>query len=235
MKKPVFRWILILLAAAFVITAALSALKYARTAGALKSPNPADASADVLEDQAQPDASAADAIDSSTAENIDYQVIFLAGGCFWGVQKFFDQFDGVLETETGYANGPVNEPNYWVVSFGSGHAETVKVKYDPEVISLTELLEYYFMAIDPLSVNKQGNDEGVQYRTGIYYTEESQLPEIEAVYQAQEEALGAELAVEVKPLKNYYPAEEEHQKYLDKNPDGYCHIPLSLFQLQQKD
>ena len=161
------------------------------------------------------------------------QTIYLAGGCFWGVQKYFDQFDGVLATEVGYANGPEEAPSYRDVCNSSGHAETVKVDYDPEVISLTELLGYYFMVIDPLSVNKQGNDRGIQYRTGIYYTDESQLPEIKTVYREQEEKAGAKLAVEMEPLKNFYTAEEYHQKYLDKNPGGYCHIPRKMFSVQK--
>ena len=161
------------------------------------------------------------------------KTIYLAGGCFWGVQKYFDQFDGVLATEVGYANGPEEAPSYRDVCNSSGHAETVKVDYDPEVISLIELLGYYFMDIDPLSVNKQGNDRGIQYRTGIYYTDESQLPEIKAVYKEQEEKAGAKLAVEMEPLKNFYTAEEYHQKYLDKNPGGYCHIPRKMFSVQK--
>ena len=164
-------------------------------------------------------------------ENI--KTIYLAGGCFWGTQKFFDQFVGVIRTEAGYANGPDEAPTYQDVCNSSGHAETVRVDYDPAVISLTDLLNYYFMVIDPLSVNKQGNDRGIQYRTGIYYTEEDQLPEIEAVYRAEEEKAGARLAVELLPLENFFPAEEYHQKYLDKNPGGYCHIPRSYFDLQQ--
>ena len=160
------------------------------------------------------------------------QTIYLAGGCFWGVQKYFDQFDGVLATEVGYANGPEEAPSYRDVCNSSGHAETVKIEYDPEVISLTELLGYYFMVIDPLSVNKQGNDRGIQYRTGIYYTDESQLPEIKTVYREQEEKAGAKLAVEMEPLKNFYTAEEYHQKYLDKNPNGYCHIPRKMFSVK---
>ena len=161
------------------------------------------------------------------------QTIYLAGGCFWGVQKYFDQFDGVLATEVGYANGPEEAPSYRDVCNSSGHAETVKIEYDPEVISLTELLGYYFMVIDPLSVNKQGNDRGSQYRTGIYYTDESQLPEIKTVYKEQEEKAGAKLAVEMEPLKNFYTAEEYHQKYLDKNPGGYCHIPRKMFSVEK--
>ena len=162
------------------------------------------------------------------------KTIYLAGGCFWGVQKFFDQFDGVTATETGYANGPEEAPSYRDVCSNSGHAETVRIDYDPAAISLTELLNYYFMAIDPLAVNQQGHDRGIQYRTGIYYTEDSQLPEIEAVYKAQEEKAGAKLAVELEPLRNFFPAEEYHQKYLDRNPGGYCHIADSYFHLEQE-
>ncbi len=161
------------------------------------------------------------------------KTIYLAGGCFWGMQKFLDQFDGVLRTEAGYANGPDEAPSYKDVCHSSGHAETVRVDYDPEVISLTDLVKYYFKVIDPLAVNQQGNDIGIQYRTGIYYTEESQLPEIEAVYQAEEEKAGTGLAVELLPLENYFPAEDYHQKYLDKNPDGYCHIPDNYLNLQK--
>ena len=160
------------------------------------------------------------------------KTIYLAGGCFWGMQKFLDQFDGVTHTEVGYANGPDEAPDYQAVCANSGHAETVRVDYDERVVSLTELLSFYFMVIDPLSVNRQGHDSGIQYRTGIYYTEEDQRPEIEAVYRAQEETAGAKLAVELLPLRNFFSAEEYHQKYLDKNPGGYCHIPPRFFHLK---
>ena len=162
------------------------------------------------------------------------KTICLAGGCFWGVQRFFDQFDGVIRTETGYANGPSSDPTYQEVCNDSGHAETVKIEYDESRITLTELLEYYFMIIDPLSVNRQGHDSGIQYRTGIYYTEKDQLPEIDKVYREQEEKAGARLAVEKQMLQNFFPAEEYHQKYLEKNPGGYCHVDGSLLHLQQK-
>ena len=128
------------------------------------------------------------------------KTIYLAGGCFWGTQKFFDQFHGVVSTEVGYANGPEAAPTYQDVCNNSGHAETVRIDYDDSVLSLTDLLNYYFLVIDPLSVNKQGGDVGIQYRTGIYYTSEEQLPEIEAVYREQEEKAGAKLAVELEPL-----------------------------------
>ena len=163
------------------------------------------------------------------------QIIYLAGGCFWGTQKFFDQFDGVVQTEVGYANGPGTDVSYEDVCASSGHAETVKVVYDEEKISLTKLLEYYFMVIDPTSINRQGHDIGIQYRTGIYYTDEHQTEEIKAEYHRQEMAVGQPLAVEVKPLQNFCTAEEYHQKYLDKNPGGYCHIPGKYFTLQQEE
>ena len=159
------------------------------------------------------------------------KTIWLAGGCFWGMQKFFDQFEGVLRTEVGYANGPDKAPSYEEVCADSGHAETLRIDYDETRISLTELLKYYFMVIDPLSVNRQGHDEGIQYRTGIYYTDETLLPEIRAVWQAEEEKAGAKLAVELEPLRNFFSAEEYHQKYLDKTPGGYCHIPNQYFNI----
>ena len=160
------------------------------------------------------------------------KTIYLAGGCFWGVQKFFDQFDGVISTEVGYANGPDAAPSYRDVCESSGHAETVKIIYDESVISLTEILKYYFMVIDPLSVNRQGNDIGIQYRTGIYYTDDDQLVEAKAVCEAEEKKAGAKLAVELEPLVNFFSAEEYHQKYLVKNPGGYCHLPRSMFRLR---
>ena len=170
------------------------------------------------------------------------KTIYLAGGCFWGVQKFFDQFEGVWHTEAGYANGPENDPkgqqgpSYEEVCRGSGHAETVRIDFDETKISLTDLLEYYFMIIDPTSYNRQGADEGIQYRTGIYYEDESLLGEAQAFYdkkEAEEMARSYEpLAVELEPLRNYYSAEEYHQKYLDKNPRGYCHIPRRMMNLK---
>ena len=162
------------------------------------------------------------------------RTIYLAGGCFWGMQQFFDQFPGVLRTETGYANGPDRAPTYQEVCADSGHAETLRIDYDESVISLPRLLDYYFLVIDPLSVNRQGHDEGIQYRTGIYYPDPALLPEIEEVYRAEEKKAGAKLAVELEPLRNFFPAEEYHQKYLEKNPGGYCHIPRSMMHLQEK-
>lgn len=159
------------------------------------------------------------------------KTIYFAGGCFWGTQKFFDQFDGVLETETGYANGKRENPTYEEVCAGSGHAETVKVVYDEKRITLTALLRYYFMVIDPTSVDRQGNDRGRQYRTGIYYKGENAPEEIEEVMEEEQKKYSLPLVVEVLPLHSFYPAEEYHQKYLDKNPKGYCHIEPGAFEI----
>lgn len=162
------------------------------------------------------------------------KTIYLAGGCFWGMQRFLDQFEGVRETEVGYANGPDHAPSYREVCDNSGHAETVRVAYDEAVLPLSELLDFYFQVIDPVSVNRQGMDAGIQYRTGIYYTDADQLSEIEALYRAIEAKEGRPLAVEVEPIRNFYSAEEYHQKYLEKNPGGYCHIPTHFFHLADK-
>lgn len=164
------------------------------------------------------------------------KTIYLAGGCFWGLQKFLDQFDGIEETEVGYANGPDNgqSPSYEEVCANSGHAETVRTVFDEEVIPLAKLLDYFFMVIDPLSVNKQGHDCGIQYRTGIYYIDEEMVPEITEYCAKVSEKVGAPIVVEQLPLSNFYPAEEYHQKYLDKNPRGYCHIPQNFLHLKEK-
>ena len=161
------------------------------------------------------------------------KTIYLAGGCFWGTQKFFDQFDGVIRTEVGYANGPDSAPTYQDVCKSSGHAETVLIEFDEDRMSLAGLLRYYFMVIDPVSVNRQGHDVGIQYRTGIYYTDPDMLSVIREICDEEAEKIGAPLAVEVEPLINFFPAEEYHQKYLDKNPGGYCHIPASFLDLKQ--
>ena len=162
------------------------------------------------------------------------KTIYLAGGCFWGLQKFFDQFEGVTGTEVVYANGPDRAPSYQEVCADSGHAETVRVVYDESLLPLGKLLDYYFMVIDPLSVNRQGHDEGIQYRTGIYYTDPDQLGVIRDVYDREQDKAGAPMAVAVEPLRNFFSAEEYHQKYLEKNPDGYCHIPAQYYTLGGK-
>ena len=156
--------------------------------------------------------------------------IFFAGGCFWGTEHLFSLVEGVMSTEAGYANSLTPDPSYEMVCSGStGAAETVKVEYDDTEVGLTDLLSIYFRSIDPTSVNRQGNDRGTQYRTGIYYTSPADVPVIEAFVAAVQRRYSEPLAVEVKPLENFYPAELYHQQYLYKNPTGYCHINPELF------
>ena len=164
--------------------------------------------------------------------------IFLAGGCFWGTEHFFKQIEGVTDTETGFANGHTESPTYKeVYTDTTGFAETVRVRYDTSRVSLRFLLRMFFKAIDPTSLNRQGHDEGTRYRTGIYFTDPADLPVIEEAWQEEQQRWSEPLVVEKQPLENYYAAEEYHQDYLDKNPDGYCHLPLSLFEFahQAKD
>ena len=149
--------------------------------------------------------------------------IYLAGGCFWGLEEYFSRISGVLQTSVGYANGQVETTNYQLIK-ETDHAETVQVVYDEKAVSLREILLYYFRVIDPLSVNQQGNDRGRQYRTGIYYLEEADLPTINTVVREQELLIGRKIAVEVEKLRHYILAEDYHQDYLKKNPGGYCHI-----------
>ena len=151
--------------------------------------------------------------------------IYLAGGCFWGLEEYFSRIFGVLQTSVGYANGQVETTNYQLIK-ETDHAETVQVVYDEKVVSLREILLYYFRVIDPLSVNQQGNDRGRQYRTGIYYLEEADLPTINTVVREQELLIGRKIAVEVEKLRHYILAEDYHQDYLKKNPGGYCHIDV---------
>jgi len=160
------------------------------------------------------------------------QTIYLAGGCFWGVQKYLDQFQGIQETTVGYANGKTAHPTYEEVkSQQSGHSETVKVDYENQEISLEKILNYYYRVIDPVSLNKQGEDEGISYRTGIYYVNEDDLEIINKVTQEVQKKYDEPLAVEILPLQNFYTAEEYHQKYLEKNPTGYCHINIAMMHL----
>ena len=156
--------------------------------------------------------------------------IFLAGGCFWGTEHYFKQIGGVVETEVGYANGHTERPTYKdVCTDQTGFAETVRIVYDPQRVGLRFLLQMYFRAIDPLSLNRQGHDEGTQYRTGIYYTDAADRPLIDEVFACEQARYDRPLAVEREPLRNFFGAEEYHQDYLDKNPEGYCHLPLDLF------
>ncbi|MDE6855976.1 MAG: peptide-methionine (S)-S-oxide reductase MsrA [Muribaculaceae bacterium] len=157
--------------------------------------------------------------------------IYLAGGCFWGTDHLFSLVDGVVKTAAGYANSKVEYPSYEEVCTGrTGAAETVEVVYDDTKVGLTDLLSIYFRSIDPTTLNRQGNDIGTQYRTGIYYTDPADLPAIEAFVAAVQRRHTEPLAVEVGPLVNFYPAELYHQEYLYKNPQGYCHVDPALFE-----
>ena len=157
--------------------------------------------------------------------------IYLAGGCFWGTEKYLENISGIIETEVGYANGNTEKPTYEeVCHHHTGHAETVKVVYEDTIVHLPFLLNLYYDVINPVSVNRQGGDTGTQYRTGIYFTDRKDetvildsIAELQKKYQEK-------IAIEVKPLSNYYRAEEYHQKYLDKNPHGYCHIGADKFE-----
>ncbi len=157
--------------------------------------------------------------------------IYLAGGCFWGMEKYIKLIRGVQSTQVGYANGKTANPTYEeVCHHNTGHAETVKVVYDEKVLPLSFLLNLYFDAIDPTSVNRQGGDRGVQYRTGIYYTDPTDLTAIKGSIDALQKRYDKPIAIEVLPLENFGTAEEYHQDYLDKNPGGYCHIGHRLFE-----
>ena len=159
--------------------------------------------------------------------------IYFAGGCFWGTEHFFSGVDGVVSAVSGYAQGSPSfkgRPSYeQVYTDTTGFAETVRVSYRPERISLATLTDLFFSIIDPLSLNRQGHDEGTRYRTGIYYSDPSDRPVLEDAFATVEARLGQPLAVELEPLRDFFEAEERHQKYLDKNPDGYCHLPARVF------
>lgn len=156
--------------------------------------------------------------------------IYLAGGCFWGVEKAISMLRGVVSTQCGYANGdPHLIPDYLLVCSGRyGYAETVKVVYDESKVSLSLILKVFFMIIDPTKRNRQGNDVGVQYRTGIYWVDEESGDLVRRTVDAVSAGF-REFYTEALPLSNFTPAEENHQKYLDRNPNGYCHIPYELF------
>lgn len=152
--------------------------------------------------------------------------IYLAGGCFWGVEEYFSRVDGVIDSVSGYANGTSDTTNYELIK-QTGHAETVHVTYDANKVSLKELLLHFFRIIDPTSLNKQGNDRGTQYRTGVYYTDPKDKEIIEAVFSQEARNYDKPIVVEVEPLKNFIIAEDYHQDYLKKNPNGYCHINVN--------
>ena len=160
------------------------------------------------------------------------KTIYLAGGCFWGVEKFFQQAKGVISTRVGYANGTIENPHYEDLKLGLDDAsETVEINYDENIVSLEKLLEYYLRIIDPYSLNKQGEDEGVQYRTGVYYQNNEDKDVIERFFAKN---LGNTHKVELLPLNKFYLAEEYHQNYLNKNPNGYCHVNMAKLSKEER-
>lgn len=163
----------------------------------------------------------------ATADNqSNLRTIWLAGGCFWGVEAFFSQIEGVVDTSVGYANGNTENPTYGEIA-RTGHVEAVQVDYDINKITLDELLDYFFSVIDPTVKDRQGPDVGKQYRTGVYYQEKTDLPVIQRAIAKEQGKYDKLILTEVLPLQNYFLAEEYHQDYLQKNPHGYCHIDLS--------
>lgn len=168
-----------------------------------------------------------------TFDTENLEDIWLAGGCFWGVEAYMARVYGVYDVTSGYANGNTENPSYEdVTRRDSGHAETVHVQYDPDLVSLEKLLSHYFMIIDPTLLNQQGNDRGEQYRTGVYFENEADRAVIEAVMAGEAPKYDDPIVTEVEPLEHYYLAEEYHQDYLEKNPDGYCHVEFDTLEDQ---
>lgn len=155
--------------------------------------------------------------------------IYLAGGCFWGVEEYFSRIEGVVDTDVGYANGKTENPTYKQVCTGTtGYTETTHIKYDESKISLKELLDRFFRIIDPTLLNRQGGDIGNQYRTGIFYTDSEDIGIIQEVIIEKQKDYPRKIVTEVMSIEKYVSAEEYHQDYLKKNPGGYCHVDMSL-------
>lgn len=161
------------------------------------------------------------------------EVIYLAGGCFWGLEKLMQSLPGVVEATSGYANGAGKDPTYnYVIKGKSGYKETVRVEYKPEIVSLDMILFTYFSAIDSTIENRQGNDVGTQYQSGVYYSNDKAKTIVERIANVERKRYNP-FSVEIKPLLSFYDAEEYHQDYLDKNPGGYCHIGQEEFKLAE--
>ncbi|MFC2589343.1 MAG: bifunctional peptide-methionine (S)-S-oxide reductase MsrA/peptide-methionine (R)-S-oxide reductase MsrB, partial [Ottowia sp.] len=165
---------------------------------------------------------------SKKAQAMNTRTIYLAGGCFWGLEAYFQRVPGVIDAVSGYANGKSSaRPSYEDVSYRhSGHAETVRVTWDADRLSLQDILQYYLRVVDPTSLNKQGNDRGEQYRSGVYYTDAADQPVIAAVLAQEQKKHQQPVVVENLPLAHFHEAEAYHQDYLLKNPNGYCHIDI---------
>lgn len=154
--------------------------------------------------------------------------IYLAGGCFWGIEEYMSRIEGVIDTEVGYANGRIENPSYEQVCTGTtGHTETTYLRFDEKLISLEEILNKFWKIIDPTVLNRQGPDRGSQYRTGIYYVDEKDKSVTYKTLEEQKQRYNEPIVTEVELLKSFFKAEEYHQDYLKKNPGGYCHIDLN--------
>ena len=153
------------------------------------------------------------------------KTIVVAGGCFWGVDAYMSKIDGIVETKVGYANGTKKDPTYDEVCSGNtGHAEACLISYDENVVSLEKILNKFWGIIDPIAINRQGADVGSQYRSGIYYSDKNELDIILSTKDKIQSKYEKDIVTEIKPLSCFYDAEDYHQKYLQKNPGGYCHI-----------
>lgn len=157
------------------------------------------------------------------------KTIYIAGGCFWGVEEYYHRLKGVEATRVGYAQGTMDHPTYKdVCTKETGHTETVEVIYDPEIISLEMILDHLFRFIDPTVLNRQGNDIGTQYRTGIYYVDEDDAPVIDAFIASRQSIYAKPIVVEHEKLNVFWEAEPYHQMYLEINPQGYCHVDFNV-------
>jgi peptide methionine sulfoxide reductase msrA/msrB len=164
---------------------------------------------------------------NTEATLMNSKTIYLAGGCFWGLEAYFQRIPGVIDAVSGYANGRTEHPTYeQVVRENTGHAETVKVVYNPAQLSLADIMQYYLRVVDPTSLNRQGNDRGSQYRSGVYYTDAAEHSIIQAALAAEQAKYADKIVVENQPLQQFFTAEDYHQDYLAKNPNGYCHIDI---------
>ena len=160
--------------------------------------------------------------------------IVVAGGCFWGVQEYYRRLKGIIETEVGFAQGKTVEPSYKdVKSQATGHAECVRIVYDENVISLKQILDHLFRIIDPTSLNRQGDDIGTSYRTGIYPENSEDEATARGFVKEMQSRYIRPIVTEVCLLKEFYAAEDYHQNYLQNNPDGYCHIDFSLIRPEE--
>jgi len=163
------------------------------------------------------------------------KTIYLAGGCFWGVEAYYKKLKGVTDTQVGYANGNYPNPTYQeVCDEKATHAEAIKVVFNEKQITLEKLLEHLFRIIDPTSVNRQGHDEGIQYRTGVYFENKEDESVARKYVQLRQKDYRKPIALEIQPLRGFYDAETYHQDYLDKNPNGYCHVDFRVLRPEEK-